>query len=269
MTRTTINTVRQTAVPCPSTLAYHRISPRFIPAGTWVTPERLADQLDALIARNLSFIGAEECLTNRCGPSSVLVTLDDGTADAHEYRAIFALREIRPVVFVPVEFLGRENTWEWPVPGRRCRHLTAQQVRDLVAMGWEVGLHGATHRPLTGLSDLELMREVSAGKTKLEQVTGRPVRLFSYPYGLADRRVARALAAAGFARAFTLSPNDFNAEPMFLGRRPVYCIDTPADVAAKVTDPLGKTPRGRWQLWKERAAHGVGRWAVRAARPWI
>ena len=47
-----------------------------------------------------------------------------------------------------------------------------------------------------------------------------------------------------------------------LPRRPVYCLDGARDVLAKWLDPAGRTAAGRWQLWKEAGAHGVGRWTV-------
>lgn len=253
------------------TLAYHRISQRVISAGTWVRPGQLAAHLDAVHRAGFDFISPSEFLvrrTQRADPAAapqILLTFDDATSDIHFYAHILKDRGLRPVVFVPVDFLGRANTWEWNLPGRRTRHCSVAQIRKLADLGWEIGLHGSSHQDLTRLSSQELDREVSGGCKKLGEITGRPVRFFSYPFGLADDRVADAVRRADIAAAFLLTGLVPQQDMMLLPRRPVYCVDTARDILAKVNDPAGETFSGRWQLWKERVAHGVGRAAVRVA----
>lgn len=250
-----------------STLAYHRISPRFIPGGTWVTPRQLDRHLDAVAAAGIPFISADEFLaaSPQAGPG-VLLTFDDGTADIHTHRENFSDRGLRPVLFMPVDFVGRSNTWEWSIPGRRTAHCGAGQLRELADSGWEIGLHGSSHCDLTRLSAGELEREIGGGHNRLEAITGRPVRLFSYPFGKTDDRVAAAVKAAGFSAAFVLTAGAQEGNPLRLPRRPVYCIDSASAVVAKVADPAGLTWAGRWQRWQEASAHGVGRGTARWLR---
>lgn len=260
-------------------LGYHRISPRPLPSGTWVGPGQLARQLDALRDAGIHFVSPDQYLgalsapdagpaagaASGAPPPAVLVTFDDATSDLHAYRNILQERGIRPLVFTPVACLGRWNTWEWPIPGRRVRHLTPAQLCELADAGWEIGLHGATHRDLTGLGTQELVREIDQARRDLESITGRAVRCFSYPYGRTTPRVAERVRAAGFSAAFVLAASDSaggRADRFRLPRRPVYCIDGPGDVLAKVRDPFGETWFGRWQRFKERGAHGVGRWTA-------
>ena len=261
----------------PTILCYHRISRRPLPAGTWVGPGQLARQLDALQIAGVRFLSPDEYydliaglgvgdveprLPAGTGPQ-VLLTFDDGTVDLHQHRDILAGRGIRPLVFMPAAFVGRPNSWELPVPGRRVRHLSAVHLRELAAAGWEIGLHGACHCDLTRLSDSRLAAEVSLARVELQEVLGRPVRFFSYPYGRVTARVVEQVRGAGFAAAFVLAAprSGPSAEDLFrLARRPVYFIDSARDVLAKVEDPFGRTLLGRWQHWKERSAHGVGRW---------
>lgn len=253
-------------------LCYHRISGRPLPQGTWVSPSALAAQLDALLARGVRLLTPQEYHERLDDPGprddvpEALVTFDDGTVDLHRHRTILDERGIRPLVFVPADYLGRRNRWEWPVPGRATRHLDAAQARELAAAGWEIGLHGARHVDLVPLPPDRLAGEIDEAKRRLEQALAFPVRSFSYPYGRCSDRVADRIEAAGFASAFVLAagPRPAAAPDRFrLPRRPVYCIDSAADVVAKVLDALGTTRRGRWQHRKENAAHGVGRWAVR------
>ncbi|MDX1530528.1 MAG: polysaccharide deacetylase family protein, partial [Rhodothermales bacterium] len=46
-------------------------------------------------------------------------------------------------------------------------------------------------------------REVSESKRRLEAVLQRPVAAFAYPHGAAAAETVRAVADAGFARAYT------------------------------------------------------------------
>jgi peptidoglycan/xylan/chitin deacetylase (PgdA/CDA1 family) len=245
----------------PSVLLYHRISARPLPAGTWVRPRTLAAQLDALQAAGWQALDADRWLeAGGSTASDFLITFDDGTDDLLWGRELLVSRSMPAVVFVPGDLLGRRNRWEWPLPGRRARHLDASALRDLADCGWEVGLHGATHRDLTRCRDQELEEELRGGRRRLEDRLGRTVRLLSYPYGRTDGRVAAAAQAAGFAAAFVVSAPALGIpERMAIPRRPIYCLDTARSVLIKLRDPQGQTAAGRWELWKERGAHGVGR----------
>jgi len=278
MTTTQSNSVQRPAPVSATVLAYHRISERPLPAGTWVTPDQLASHLDRLLAvgcRPLApfDLSATGCVEIPAAATSLsaeglaavpafLITFDDGTEDLFRYRAVLAARGVTGVVFVPADLIGRCNRWEWPVPGRKTRHLTADQLGSLVQQGWEVGLHGRTHCDLTRLADAGLRAELTDGRRRLADDLGVPVRWLSYPYGRVDERVAAAALDAGLTAGFTLGTVVGNVPaPMARPRRPVYCIDTSADLVAKVSDPAGATLAGRWQLWKEGASHAVGRWS--------
>jgi hypothetical protein len=61
------------------------------------------------------------------------------------------------------------------------------------------------------LSDETLNDEVSQAKKDLEDVLGRQINMFCYPFGKHDRRVRSAVAAAGFVGARTT--REFHLEP--------------------------------------------------------
>jgi peptidoglycan/xylan/chitin deacetylase (PgdA/CDA1 family) len=54
------------------------------------------------------------------------------------------------------------------------------------------------------VSPEDLEREVTDSKRVLEDVIGRPVTAFCYPYGVRNARVAAAVRRAGFEVAFTV-----------------------------------------------------------------
>lgn len=85
--------------------------------------------------------------------------------------------------------------------------LTREMVCTLAQQGIEIGGHTITHPILTSLEDESARYEIEGGKQQLEQIIGKPVRLFAYPNGKVgmdydERHVAMA-KEAGFDAAFT------------------------------------------------------------------
>jgi peptidoglycan/xylan/chitin deacetylase (PgdA/CDA1 family) len=65
---------------------------------------------------------------------------------------------------------------------RTC--MSEQEVRDLAGSGLvDVGAHTVTHPCLARLSPAEQRSEMEASRCVLEDLLGRPVRSFAYPYG--------------------------------------------------------------------------------------
>jgi peptidoglycan/xylan/chitin deacetylase (PgdA/CDA1 family) len=91
-------------------------------------------------------------------------------------------------------------------------HLGRASIEALASAGMGVGFHTLRHEILTGLADDELEAALTEGRSELEQVVGRPLRLFAYPHGKADRRSAGKVRDAGFAAAWTGRP-----QPMRVG----------------------------------------------------
>lgn len=105
------------------------------------------------------------------------------------------------------------------------------RIRAAVAEGCELGVHTMTHRNLTMLSDTELRWEIEGGRDVIAEHTGADARCFSYPYGLHDSRVRRAVAAAGYTTAVTMEfgLNRAGTDPLALCRINVPSgIDGPA-----------------------------------------
>jgi peptidoglycan/xylan/chitin deacetylase (PgdA/CDA1 family) len=88
--------------------------------------------------------------------------------------------------------------------------LTPEMIRDLVRNDIEIGGHTVTHPILARLGDEAAFREITDNKRDLEQVTGRPIRLFAYPNGKQgvdfDERHVEMVRAAGYRAAFTTLP---------------------------------------------------------------
>lgn len=65
--------------------------------------------------------------------------------------------------------------------------MRTDQVRTLSDAGMEVGGHTVNHPILAGLEMASARKEIEEGKARLEEITGKPVKLFAYPNGIPTR----------------------------------------------------------------------------------
>ncbi|MHB9035693.1 MAG: polysaccharide deacetylase family protein [Armatimonadota bacterium] len=191
-------------------LLYHRIGfPKLssLVAGQYVAPALFKSQLDYLSAQGWGATTLDYMILNRRGsnPSEsdeFAITFDDGYLSVYEHAyPIMSERQIKATVYVVVDAVGGLNDWDRKAGDQTEPMMTDAQVREMADAGFEVGSHTLTHPHLTELDDHELRREVVDSKRKLEDMIGREVVSFSYPYGDCDERVIAAAIEAGYANA--------------------------------------------------------------------
>src|SRR5438552_15378000 len=76
--------------------------------------------------------------------------------------------------------------------------ITPAEIRELFAMGMEIGSHTLSHRILTRVPANEIFRELEESKRRLEDIVSAPVRAISYPLGYTNRAVLAAWRRAGY-----------------------------------------------------------------------
>lgn len=98
--------------------------------------------------------------------------------------------------------------------------LRADDVRELAAIGFEIGFHTLRHHPLDTLDDAGLDRALSEGRDSLTELAGAPLRTTAYPNGRTDARTRTAAARAGFTTGFTTAGLAVGpgSDPLLLGR---------------------------------------------------
>lgn len=82
--------------------------------------------------------------------------------------------------------------------------LTRAQVRRMMAAGWEIGAHTATHPDLTQVDAERLRQELAEPREAIRREFGVAADHFAYPYGRSDATVAAAVRAAGYTTATTI-----------------------------------------------------------------
>jgi peptidoglycan/xylan/chitin deacetylase (PgdA/CDA1 family) len=106
------------------------------------------------------------------------------------------------------------------LPDMGVQHLNGTDIRALADAGMAIGFHTLQHSLLSLVPGSALDEALARGRGELEEAAGRPIRLFAYPHGKPDLRVAARLASAGFVaactgRPFPVRPGD---DPYLVGR---------------------------------------------------
>jgi peptidoglycan/xylan/chitin deacetylase (PgdA/CDA1 family) len=98
---------------------------------------------------------------------------------------------------VVLEALAARQAWAtfFVLLSRARRH--PEIVREVLAAGHEVALHGIDHRRLTRLPVREVYRRMVDGKRELEDLVGSEIRWFRSPYGAQGLTTWHAITRAG------------------------------------------------------------------------
>jgi peptidoglycan-N-acetylglucosamine deacetylase len=100
---------------------------------------------------------------------------------------------------LPGTFYIAPSCWEIPEEKR----LTVGELREL-ADGFEIGGHTLTHPRLPTIPLDEARNEIVDGKSALEEMIGKPVTSFCYPYGAYGAEHPDLVRTAGFSSARTV-----------------------------------------------------------------
>ena len=195
-------------------LTYHRFADEARSPFS-VSPDALDRQMEWLAWQGLA-VGTPLAANIAAGRArnrrAVVVTMDDGDPSVIDNAApVFERHAIPYAVYVIPGRIGQKN------------HMGKAQIRELSDRGAEIGSHTMTHRSVTSLTAAELADELIRSKKQIEDITGRPVTSFAYPFGTLrdfDRRAGEALRKAGYEIAFTSQhgPVTEGLDPMFLPR---------------------------------------------------
>lgn len=112
----------------------------------------------------------------------VVITVDDAYRSFKEL-VLPILKELRipAIVFVPVDHVGKYNSWD------REKRIEIMSWDDLRAVSAEelvtIGSHGNSHKRISLLQDNEITDEIIGSKIRLEEELRVEIKHFSYPFG--------------------------------------------------------------------------------------
>jgi peptidoglycan/xylan/chitin deacetylase (PgdA/CDA1 family) len=168
-------------------LAYHSIDGGTAP--TSMPAPRFRDHMQSLRDEGWRTLSLDELLDGHARGAwpgrSVVLTFDDGIANVGEHALPLLGRfGFSAILFAVSGRPGGATDWPgWPSTVPTQRLLDACALRDAADSGIEIGAHSVSHPHLSRLSPEDMEREIVGSQARLEDVIGRPVRCFAYPFG--------------------------------------------------------------------------------------
>jgi peptidoglycan/xylan/chitin deacetylase (PgdA/CDA1 family) len=169
-----------------------------------------ARQMDMLVSCSRPW-PADVPVNGSPGSLYVSLTFDDGYENfLHSAFPELMKRNIPATIFIVAGALGALPAWKdysgSVDPAMHQPLLTAPQVRQLPSDLIQIGSHSLTHPMLPQLSELQARTELAVSRTMLERTVGRPVTLFSFPYGSATHELIAWCREEGYQRIFLTYP---------------------------------------------------------------
>jgi peptidoglycan/xylan/chitin deacetylase (PgdA/CDA1 family) len=137
------------------------------------------------------FVSASQYASTASHGRQLFVSFDDNYKSWHEALDLMTALEMQATFYVNT-LPFRETC---PEPDRlaffdRIDHagkgtsMTRAELRDLVQAGHEIGCHSHSHFNLAQLERGQWDQEIVGCRQKLEDLTGKPIEHFAYPYGM-------------------------------------------------------------------------------------
>lgn len=114
----------------------------------------------------------------------------------------------------------------------RPRYMTKEQIKQLADEGHVIGSHTWRHDRVDRLKDLNTIEyrgkkvevnewdfQLTNTKKQLEEMTGKPVEYFAYPFGIWSKQALPKIEERGYKLAFQLSEKRDSTMPLYTVRR--------------------------------------------------
>jgi peptidoglycan/xylan/chitin deacetylase (PgdA/CDA1 family) len=148
-------------------------------------------------------------------PKPILLTFDDGSDTTYSTALPVMQRYgFTGVSYIVYYFVGLTH------------YMSAEQIRALHAVGWEIGSHGLSHRDLT-LHPERQENEIVQSRRRLESLLGVPISSFAYPFGAYDSNSLHYVHLAGYTAAMGLGNESLQGSKnlFYLSRQAVKGTD--------------------------------------------
>ena len=134
---------------------------------------------------------------------SVLITFDDGYSGIYNYAMPeLKKRGMKATFFITSSMIGVLTT-TYP-------HVTAEELKLMAADElFSIGSHTVSHLHLDELSPEERDYELTESKSAIEELIGKKVVAFAYPYGNYDEEIIKAVKDSGYEVAFAVQDKGF------------------------------------------------------------
>jgi peptidoglycan/xylan/chitin deacetylase (PgdA/CDA1 family) len=138
----------------------------------------------------------------------VMLTFDD--TDLGQYTVAYP--ELKKYNFKAVYFI-------MTVSLNRPNYMSKDEVKELSDAGNVIGSHTWDHHNVKQYKGNDWQIQIDKPTKQLENITGKPIRYFAYPFGLWNQHAIPELKKRNFVAAFQLITKRDDQDPLFTIRR--------------------------------------------------
>lgn len=139
---------------------------------------------------------------------AVMITFDDTDLDQFTVaRPVLDELHFKGVFFIMTVSLGRPH------------YMSREQVKQLSDEGHYIGSHTWDHHNVKKYQGQDWVTQIEKPSRQLEQITGKKIEYFAYPFGLWNKEAIPELKKRGFKAAFQLIDKRDDNDPLFTIRR--------------------------------------------------
>lgn len=163
---------------------------------------------------------------------NITLTFDDGFANFFAVALPLILKyNIKSILFVAVGFIDGKITYDnFFAKQVKIQPLTWEQIKKIASFGIEIGSHTLTHPNLAKLDCKTVGLEIRDSKKRIEDIIGKKVRYFAYPYGAKNsfnKQIKLIVRECGYEKAYTniMGFNHPDTDRFELKRMRIYSDD--------------------------------------------
>jgi peptidoglycan/xylan/chitin deacetylase (PgdA/CDA1 family) len=183
-------------------ILYHWIAVSPINSQYYVRPDKFEEEMKLLHDWGYTSISTQQlikAITEGADlpPRPIVITFDDG--HLNNYTTAFPIMYkygFTGTLYIVVNYLGADQ------------YMNADQIKDMVAAGWEVGSHTISHLDVTALEPYRQRHEIVDSRALLESALGTKVATIAYPFGISNPGVIDYAHFAGYIGGMSLGFTD-------------------------------------------------------------
>jgi peptidoglycan/xylan/chitin deacetylase (PgdA/CDA1 family) len=209
--------------------------------------ERFIRQLDYL-SKKFSFVSLSTPDTPQLKKNLISITFDDGLSSIFR-NALPELikREIPTTIFIPAANIADYPKWEQKDQEiyYEDKIINIKEIKELSDQGVEIASHTLKHTDLRTVHLETAKEELNLSKSILEEITGKKVVSFSFPYGSYNDELISLAHDCGYSFVYTTQPEiiSFPTEKKIFGRISVDPTDYFLEFKLKVAGAYSWLPR--------------------------
>ena len=142
----------------------------------------------------------------------IMLTFDDTDLDQFTVvRPTLKKYGYKAVYFIMTVSIGKK--------GKFVDYMSSDQIKQLSDEGNVIGSHSYDHKNFKKYSGKDWEEQIDKPTKRLEEITGKKIDYFAYPFGLWNAEGIPELKKRGFKMAFQLSTKRDEKDPLFTIRR--------------------------------------------------